>query len=115
MNKLVLVTAGLLLTSLPTFGQGASDADERRSLFGRRDHDTEELLRALGLGDELPGGRGALRGGAGFFLRSGDAIVAVRCDPRESMRTCLDLTTTLLDKARSALPSGGGGGPPSRQ
>jgi hypothetical protein len=33
--------------------------------------------------------------------------VAVRCDPRETMRACVDATTTLLERARSALPPSG--------
>jgi hypothetical protein len=57
------------------------------------------------------------RVGARFMLRSGDASVMVRCDPSESMRTCVDATLTLLDKVRSLPPAPGaspGSTPPSR-
>jgi hypothetical protein len=50
------------------------------------------------------------RGGAGFFLKHGDSIVAVRCDPRDSMRSCVDSTLTLLERARSMQAGAGGGG-----
>ena len=75
----------------------------------------EDILR--GIGDH---GREGRRGGASFFLRNGDAIVAVRCDPQDSMKSCVDSTLTLLDRARSMQPSGAapggtpGGQPPSR-
>ena len=52
--------------------------------------------------------------------RAGEATLTVRCDPRDSMRSCVDAATTLLDRARSAMPSGGGPGgtapgtPPAR-
>lgn len=111
MKKVLLMTAGLLLMPLPAWSQGMSDSDDRRSMSDRRDHEINELLRALS--EEGHGGHGGHGGpgrGAGFLLRRGDATVAVRCDPRESMRTCVDLTSQLLEKARSALPSGGGGG-----
>jgi hypothetical protein len=53
-------------------------------------------------------------------LRNGDSVVAVRCDPQDSMKACVDATLTLLDRARSMQSSGtapGGtpaGPPPSR-
>lgn len=105
MSKVLLVTAGLLLVPLPALSQGASDSDDRGGAYGRRDRDLRELLR--GLEGDMRGD--APRRGAGFLLRSGDATIAVRCDPRESMRTCVDLTTTLLERARASLPGGGGG------
>lgn len=113
MKKVLLVMAGLLLMPLPAFSQGASSSDDRDSSYGRRGPDLEDLLRSMG---EDVSGRGPHRG-AGFLLRSGDATVAVRCDPRESMRTCVDLTAALLERARSAMPSSGGvpGPTPPRQ
>jgi hypothetical protein len=36
--------------------------------------------------------------------------VAVRCDPRDSMRSCVDSTLTLLERARSMQPGPGGTG-----
>jgi hypothetical protein len=53
-------------------------------------------------------------------LRNGDSVVAVRCDPQDSMKACVDATLTLLDRARSMQSSGTapggtpGGQPPSR-
>jgi hypothetical protein len=53
-------------------------------------------------------------------LRNGDASVAVRCDPQDSMKSCVDSTLTLLDRARSMQPPGAapggtpGGQPPPR-
>ncbi len=59
------------------------------------------------------GREGLRRGGAAFFLRSGDGTVAVRCDPQDSMKSCVDATLTLMDRARSMQPSGAApGGPP---
>jgi hypothetical protein len=116
MNKAIVVTAMLLLSSPPAFSQNAAGAAGRDSST-RIDRDVDELLRS---GDY---GRGVLRprgGGAAFFLRNGDATIAVRCDPQESMKSCVDNTLTLLDKARSMQPSGAtqggtpGGQPPSR-
>ena len=108
MNKAIIVTAMLLLSSPPAFSQNLG-ADGRDS-SGRIDRDLEELLRGRDFD------RGVLRrgGGAAFFLRHGDATIAVRCDPQDSMKSCVDNTLTLLDKARSMQPSGAtpGGGTP---
>lgn len=103
MKKLFLISAGLLLISLPALGQTASGSasGDRGSM---QDREIEDLLRSIT--DEVSGGGGPRRG-AVFLLRNGDASVAVRCDPRESMRDCVDLTTMLLEKARSAMPPGG--------
>jgi hypothetical protein len=117
MNKAVVATAMLLLSSLPAFSQNAPGGDPRDLPSSRMDRFLDELLR--GAGDY---GHGGLRrgGGAAFFLRKGDATIAVRCDPQDSMRACVDSTLTLLDKARSMEPSGAapggapGGQPPPR-
>ena len=120
MNKAVVATVMLLLSSPPAFSQNAPGGDGRdsdRNSSSRIDRDLDELLR--GVGDY---GRGAMRrgGGAAFFLRKGDATIAVRCDPQDTMKSCVDNTLTLLDKARSMEPSGAtqggtpGGQPPSR-
>jgi hypothetical protein len=103
MNKAIVATAMLLLSSLPAFSQNAPGGDSRDSPYSRITRDLDELLR--GSGDM---GRGMMRrgGGAAFFLRKGDATIAVRCDPQDSMKTCVDNTLTLLDKARSMEPSG---------
>lgn len=109
MNKILLITAGLLLMPLPAWSQSASDSDpgDRGSYRDRQEREIEDLLRSIT--DEVSGSTGPRRG-ASFLLRSGDATIAVRCDPRESMSSCVDLTTQLLERARSAMPPGGGGG-----
>ena len=115
MNKAFVAATVLLLTPFPAFSQSAPSGDGRDSSYSRRDRDLEDLLR--GIGDH---GREGRRPGASFFLRSGDATVAVRCDPQDSMKSCVDATLTLLDRARSTQPSGAaaggtpGGQPPSR-
>jgi hypothetical protein len=110
MNRTFIITAMLLLSPFPAFGQNDPGGD-------RREHrDVEDLLRGLG-GYAREGLRS---GGAAFFLRYGDAMVGVRCDPQDSVRSCVDATLTLLDRARSMQPSGAapggtpGGQPPSR-
>ena len=80
-----------------------SHSEDRGYTEHRRDRDFDGLLRELG------GTRGGGPGrGAAFFLRNGDATVAVRCDSGDSMRACVDATLTLLDKARAGMaqPSG---------
>ena len=112
MNKAFVITAVLTLSPFPAFGQNAGEGHDS---YARKDRDMEDILR--GIGDYGHEGR---RGGAAFFLRNGDAIVAVRCDPQDSMKSCVDSTLTLLDRARSMQPSGAapggtpGGQPPSR-
>ena len=108
MNKILLMTAGLLLMPLPALSQTASDTDsgDRGSFRDRQEREIEDLLRSIT--DEVSGGGGGPRRGASFLMRSGDATVAVRCDPRETMSTCVDLTTQLLERARSAMTPGGG-------
>lgn len=109
MKKIFLTTVGLMLMSLPAWSQSSADTDDRNPSYSRRDRDLEELLR--GVGDEASGG--GLRRGAGFLLRMGDATLAVRCDPRDTMRACVEATSTLLERARSAMPPGGSPGGPT--
>lgn len=118
MKRAFVITAVLLLSPFPAFSQTAPGGEGHDSSYSRKDRDLEDILR--GIGDY---GRGGLRrgGGAGFFLRNGDAMVAVRCDPQDSMKACVDATLTLLDRARTMQPSGAapggtppGGQPPSR-
>jgi hypothetical protein len=106
MYKSLLVTAALLLAPLPAFSQGGPRSEDRDTYPDRRDRgDLESMLRDLG--EEIRGGiRSGLARGAAFLLRSGDATVAVRCDPRDSMRACVDATLTLLERARTAVPPG---------
>ena len=115
MNRAFVITVVLMLSPFPAFSQTAPGGEGHDSSYSRRDRDLEDILR--GIGDH---GREGRRGGAAFFLRNGDAMVAVRCDPQDSMRSCVDSTLTLLDRARSMQPSGAapggtpGGQPPSR-
>jgi hypothetical protein len=95
MKRLVLFSACLVLTAAAALAQGAPDRGDRRG----RDGGVEDLLRDPGeMGGRL---RGAARGAA-FFLRSGDASMAVRCDPQDSMKACVEAATMLMDKARGA-------------
>ena len=111
MKKALMMAAGLMLISLPALSQSSTENEDRGRSYDRRDGDLEELLR--GIGDDGAGSR--LRRGAGFLLRSGDATMAVRCDPEENMRACVDAATTLLERARSTLPAGATpGAPPPR-
>ena len=82
MTKALLLTALLMLAPVPASSQGSDDRD-RESLAGAR---PRALLRDIG--DGRPGSRR----GASFLLRSGDATVAVRCDPQDSTRACVDAT-----------------------
>ena len=111
MKKAFVLASGLMLIAWPALSQSSSDPEDRGRSYDRRDRDLEELMR--GIADDGAGSR--LRRGAAFLLRSGDATVAVRCDPQENMRACVDATTMLLERARSALPPGGTpGAPPPR-
>ena len=94
MNKALLI-ACLLLTPVPAFSQSASDSD--RDI--KRDR-LEQLLRDLG--EDTSTGP---RHGFGFLLRHGDSTIAVRCDPNDSMKACVEATSTLLERARSSMPS----------
>jgi hypothetical protein len=108
MRKIFFAATGLILIALPAFGQSSDETRDHGSSYDQRDRDLDDLLRGLDGGT----GRGTPSRGAGFLLRTGDAVLAVRCDPRGSMRDCVDATTILLERARSALPpSGGSGGP----
>jgi hypothetical protein len=114
MKNALILAAALALLPLPALSQGMSQSGDRDSSDHRKDRDLEGVLRELGSG--MRGGGGGR--GASFFLRNGDSTVAVRCDPGDSMRACVDATLTLLDKARAATPQAGstapGTTPPAR-
>lgn len=114
MKSILLVAAGLLVAaSLPAYSQSSTDSGDHDSSYSkgdrsRGDRDLDQLLR--GLGDD-GFARHLRRGNAfGFFMRNGDAMIAVKCDPNDSMKACVEATTTLLDKARAALPPTGSPG-----
>ena len=114
MNKAFVITAVLLLSPFPAFGQNDPGGEGHDSSYSRKDRDLEDILRGIG------GREGLRRGGAAFFLRNGDAMVAVRCDAQDSMKSCVDSTLILLEHARTMQPPaaapGGtpGAQPPSR-
>jgi hypothetical protein len=111
MNRAFVITAVLLLSPFPALSQTAPGGEGRDSSYSRKDRDLDDILR--GIGDH---GREGPRRGAAFFLRSGDGTVAVRCDPQDSMKSCVDATLTLMDRARSMQPSGAApGGTPGAQ
>jgi len=55
-------------------------------------------------------------GGAAFRIRSGDQVVAVRCPREETMKACVDATTTLIERLRGmrtgSVGSSGNAGAP---
>ena len=95
MNKALMVACSMLISLLP-LARARLISD--RGSSGKGDI-VEKLAREL-LGDDLSGA--GPRRGFGFLLRSGDATVAVRCDPRDTMKACVEATTTLLEKAHGA-------------
>jgi hypothetical protein len=94
MNKALLVSC-LILTLVPAFSQSASDSD-----MNTKGDRLERLLRKLGENTSTESLHGF-----GFMLRDGDSAIAVRCDPKDSMKACVDATSTLLEKARSSMPT----------
>src|SRR4051794_40980746 len=113
MKKAFLAAASLMLIALPAYSQSSDDGGDRGSSYNRQERDLDEMLRGLDGGGL---GRAGASRGAGFLLRAGDATLAVRCDPRDSMRACVEAATMLLERARAAMPSGSGpgGSPPAR-
>src|SRR3954451_21711434 len=104
MKKALLVAAGMMLVAFPAFSQSSDDSDDHSSSYSRRGgRNLDDLLRGM---DSRASGGGSTRG-AGFLVRVGDATLAVRCDARDSMRACVDAATTLLERARGVMPSGG--------
>jgi hypothetical protein len=106
MNRAFVITAVLLLSPFPAFSQDMPGGGGHDSSYSRRDRDLDDILRALGEHHHEGMHEGMRRGGAGFFLRHGDQVVAVRCDPQDSMKSCVEATLTLLEKARAMQPSG---------
>lgn len=116
MNKVILIAAGLALATLPAYAQGYSRSDDRDRYSDRDDRgdrDRGSSRRDMDDDDDRDGGRSR---GARFMMRSGDAMINVRCDPGESMRSCVDATMTLMERVRSLPPatsSNSGSGPAS--
>lgn len=120
------IAGALALTTLPALAQqGPSRPDDRDGYSDRGGRDQGSWRDGpwrgggdrggwhdMARGDDHEmrgGGRGGRHRGARFMVRSGDAAVAVRCDAEESMRSCLDATLTLLERARGLSPGGAGG------
>jgi hypothetical protein len=115
MKRALIIAAGWTLLASPAWAQSPpfgpdrdGDRMERRDMRGDRD-----WRGGWGRDDRDDGPRGPYGGwhgghrhGAGFWLRSGETRLGVRCDPNEPMRACVDAATTLLDRVR-ALPTSG--------
>ena len=50
----------------------------------------------------MRGGLGGPRQNPGFVFRSGDMQIIVRCGAGETMKSCVEATTTLMDRAKAA-------------
>ena len=112
MQRTLIALAAMIVLAWPALGQSWSRWDERDSSDREdRGRSSKEYPRWHDMGDHHGSGRGAR-----FMVRSGDSVVAVRCDGSESMRSCVDATLVLLERVRSSSPgtgssSGGSGGP----
>ena len=112
MKRAFVITVMLVLSSFPSFSQATFGGDERDSSSARKDRDLDDILRGVG----EYGREGMRRGrGASFLLRSGDATLAVRCDPQDTMKACVDAALTLVDRARSMQQGTAPGGTPGPQ
>jgi len=116
MNRVLLIAAGLALLAGPAASQSSWRSDDRDSSSDRRESDAgwrdRGRWRDMMKDEDHPGRRGG-SSGARFMVRSGDAMVAVRCDGSESMRACVDATLTLLERVRSSPAGGSAPGPSS--
>ena len=99
-------------------GDGRGRYADRRDDDGSDEHDRMvrmhermmERMGSMGGGGGMGGGRdGSMRGGfggprqnPGFVFRSGDMQIVVRCGAGETMKSCVDATTTLMDRAKAA-------------
>lgn len=109
-----IAIACVVLLPLPALSQGYS-RDEGRGSSYDRDNDRSDDMKDRRSGDHDDerddshhmGGRAAM-----FNIRVGEARMKVKCDTRETMRSCVDAALTLLDKARS-LPQTNAAGPNS--
>ena len=114
MNRTFIAAICVVLLPLPALSQGYS-RDEGRGSSYDRDNDRRDDMKERRFGDgndrreisrDMPGGA------AMFDVRVGDARMKVKCDPRETMRVCVDAALTLLEKARS-IPQTNSAGPNS--
>ena len=120
MSIVLAIGAALLATSASAqtrgdrddYGRGdrgwSRDSDDRGG-GGMRSRSYEESgssMRSQGAGSQ--GGAG---GSARFFLRSGDSRLAVRCDDRESMRSCVDAALIMFDRVKAQAGTAGAASP----
>ncbi|GGH28169.1 hypothetical protein GCM10007036_37220 [Alsobacter metallidurans] len=80
---------------------------------GRADGGRGMMQGGMMHGDMMQGDMGRMHGemmrrmgGASFMLRAGDVRLAVRCNPSESMKACVDAATSLMDQAKTLTSSG---------
>ena len=102
MRKTMLLAGVLALSASMAHAQGR-DRDRDDDEDGWRDRREYRAQRGPDYDDDHHGWRhGGLhrRGGARFFLRSGETRLGVVCDSAESMRNCVDAVMTLFDKVR---------------
>lgn len=104
-------TAVLAILSLPALSQGFPRDEERGRGYdrgyGRDDGMMGRRYDGRGRderGDRSDGGAGR---GSSFQMKIGDTNIDVKCDPRETLRDCVDAATTLLDKSRSMTSTAG--------
>ena len=111
----LLIGAALVFATSAAWAQDRSRdySDDHGMSYG--DHDSSDRDWGEGRGDRMDrmgdriGGRMGYgyrhrdRGSdaASFFIRSGDTRLAVRCDERESMRSCVDTALMALDRIRT--------------
>jgi hypothetical protein len=91
-RTLLLLSLAIIAGPVPAFADPPGEGG-----YSRRDRDDmEDMMRGLGerRGERQPRA-------AAFFIKNGDAMVAVRCDPQDSMKLCMDATMALLERARS--------------
>jgi hypothetical protein len=115
MRKILLAAAGAMLVATSALGQSSwrERDDDRRGLREER-HDwgrDRDDMRGRSMRDD--DADGARARGARYVLRSGDTRLAVSCDDRESMRTCLEVTLTLFDRIRTQQGTTGSAAPTS--
>ena len=106
--------ACVVLLPLPALSQGYSRDEGRGSSYDRGNDRRDDMKdrRSGERDDEQDDSRHMGDRAAAFHIRVGDARMKVKCDPRETMRSCVDAALSLLDKARS-LPQTNAAGPNS--
>jgi len=109
-SKAVLLAAGIAMLSSTAFAQAPSrdESGQRRSdTYRSDDRDWRDYRGGWDrMGDHMDhGGDAGGRRGASFFLRNGNTSLGVRCGSGESLQTCVDAATKLMDRARSLQSS----------